>query len=121
MQRMTVNLRDLLGGLRDGVVQIASAAEELSAITEQTSAGVSSQKVETDQVATTMNEMASTVQDARRLPMRRSMPPMKRGKAIQWSTRPSSRLPTWTVKSGIRLRRWLNSSGKATRSGQCWM
>ncbi|MGO0692457.1 methyl-accepting chemotaxis protein [Pseudomonas guariconensis] len=66
MQRMTVNLRDLIGGLRDGVVQIASAAEELSAVTEQTSAGVSSQKVETDQVATAMNQMASTVQDVAR-------------------------------------------------------
>ncbi len=66
MQRMTLNLRDLIGGLRDGVVQIASAAEELSAVTEQTSAGVSSQKVETDQVATAMNEMASTVQDVAR-------------------------------------------------------
>ncbi|WP_411969653.1 methyl-accepting chemotaxis protein [Pseudomonas sp. p1(2021b)] len=66
MQRMTVNLRDLIGGLRDGVVQIASAAEELSAVTEQTSAGVSSQKVETDQVAAAMNQMASTVQDVAR-------------------------------------------------------
>ncbi|UBM26973.1 methyl-accepting chemotaxis protein [Pseudomonas sp. p1(2021b)] len=66
MQRMTLNLRDLIGGLRDGVVQIASAAEELSAVTEQTSAGVSSQKVETDQVATAMNQMASTVQDVAR-------------------------------------------------------
>lgn len=66
MQRMTVSLRDLIGGLRDGVVQIASAAEELSAVTEQTSAGVNSQKVETDQVATAMNQMASTVQDVAR-------------------------------------------------------
>ncbi|WP_461529497.1 methyl-accepting chemotaxis protein [Pseudomonas sp. 210_17 TE3656] len=66
MQRMTLNLRDLIGGLRDGVVQLASAAEELSAVTEQTSAGVSSQKVETDQVATAMNEMTSTVQDVAR-------------------------------------------------------
>lgn len=66
MQRITVNLRDLIGGLRDGVVQIASAAEELSAVTEQTSAGVSNQKDETDQVATAMNEMAATVQDVAR-------------------------------------------------------
>jgi len=66
MQRMTLNLRDLIGGLRDGVVQIASAAEELSAVTEQTSAGVNSQKVETDQVATAMNEMAMTVQEVAR-------------------------------------------------------
>ncbi|MDE1167272.1 MAG: methyl-accepting chemotaxis protein [Pseudomonas sp.] len=66
MQRMTVSLRGLIGGIRDGVVQIASAAEELSAVTEQTSAGVNSQKVETDQVATAMNEMAATVQEVAR-------------------------------------------------------
>ncbi|MDR6713796.1 methyl-accepting chemotaxis protein [Pseudomonas hunanensis] len=66
MQRMTLNLRELMGGLRDGVVQIASAAEQLSAVTEQTSAGVNSQKVETDQVATAMNEMVTTVQDVAR-------------------------------------------------------
>lgn len=51
MQRMTVSLRQLIGGISDGVTQIASAAEELSAVTEQTSAGVNSQKVETDQVS----------------------------------------------------------------------
>ncbi|WP_122666161.1 HAMP domain-containing methyl-accepting chemotaxis protein [Pseudomonas viridiflava] len=66
MQRMTVALRDLIGGIRDGVVQIASAAEQLSAVTEQTSAGVNSQKVETDQVATAMNEMTATVQEVAR-------------------------------------------------------
>lgn len=66
MQRMTVNLRELIGGLRDGVVQIASAAQQLSAVTEQTSSGVNSQKVETDQVATAMNEMVSTVQEVAR-------------------------------------------------------
>jgi len=66
MQRMTLNLRELIGELRDGVVQIASSAEELSAVTEQTSAGVNSQKLETDQVATAMNEMAATVQEVAR-------------------------------------------------------
>ncbi|MCK9814529.1 methyl-accepting chemotaxis protein [Pseudomonas sp. MAFF 302046] len=66
MQRMTLNLRELIDGLRDGVVQIASAAEELSAVTEQTSVGVNSQKVETDQVATAMNEMAATVHEVAR-------------------------------------------------------
>ena len=66
MQRMTLSLRELIGGIRDGVTQIASAAEELSAVTEQTSAGVNAQKVETDQVATAMNEMAATVQEVAR-------------------------------------------------------
>ncbi|MFJ4143311.1 methyl-accepting chemotaxis protein [Pseudomonas sp. NPDC089734] len=66
IQRMTLSLRELIGGIRDGVTQIASAAEELSAVTEQTSAGVNSQKVETDQVATAMHEMTATVQEVAR-------------------------------------------------------
>ncbi len=66
LQRMTVSLRELVGGIRDGVTQIASAAEELSAVTEQTSAGVNSQRVETDQVATAMHEMTATVQEVAR-------------------------------------------------------
>ena len=66
IQRMGSTLRDLIGGIRDSVVQIASAAEELSAVTEQTSAGVNSQKVETDQVATAMHEMTATVQEVAR-------------------------------------------------------
>jgi len=66
IQRMTVSLRELVGGIRDGVTQIASAAEELSAVTEQTSAGVNSQKVETDQVATAMHEMTATAQEVAR-------------------------------------------------------
>ncbi|UCJ15919.1 methyl-accepting chemotaxis protein [Pseudomonas sp. MM211] len=66
IQRMGSTLRELIGGIRDGVTQIASAAEELSAVTEQTSAGVNSQKVETDQVATAMQEMSATVQEVAR-------------------------------------------------------
>jgi len=66
IQRMTVELRELIGGIGEGVTQIASAAEELSAVTEQTSAGVNSQKVETDQVATAMHEMTATVQEVAR-------------------------------------------------------
>jgi len=66
MQSMTVGLRQLIGGISDGVTQIANAAEELSAVTEQTSAGVTNQKMETDQVATAMNEMTATVQEVAR-------------------------------------------------------
>ena len=66
IQRMTISLRELIGGISDGVTQIASAAEELSAVTEQTSAGVNSQKVETDQVATAMHQMTATVQEVAR-------------------------------------------------------
>ncbi|WP_414705761.1 methyl-accepting chemotaxis protein [Pseudomonas sp.] len=63
---MGVTLRDLITGIRDGVAQIAGAAEELCAVTEQTSVGVNSQKDETDQVATAMQEMSATVHEVAR-------------------------------------------------------
>jgi methyl-accepting chemotaxis protein len=66
IQNMGDTLRELISGIRDGVTQIASAAEELSAVTEQTSAGVNGQKSETDQVATAMHEMTATVQEVAR-------------------------------------------------------
>ncbi|WP_313090910.1 HAMP domain-containing methyl-accepting chemotaxis protein [Stutzerimonas nitrititolerans] len=66
IQQMGVTLRELIGGIRDGVSQISSAAEELSAVTMQTSAGVNSQKDETDQVATAMHEMSATVHEVAR-------------------------------------------------------
>ena len=63
---MAGTLRGLIGGIRDSATQIASAAEELSVVTEQTSTGVHKQKEETDQVATAMHEMSATVQDVAR-------------------------------------------------------
>ncbi|SDI47152.1 methyl-accepting chemotaxis protein [Pseudomonas flavescens] len=66
MQRMTAGLRALIGDVKDGIVQVASAAEELSAVTEQTSAGVNAQTVETDQIATAMHEMTATSQEVSR-------------------------------------------------------
>jgi methyl-accepting chemotaxis protein len=66
VQRMTLSLRQLISGVCDGVTQLSNAAEQLSAVTEQTSAGVTSQKLETDQVATALNEMTATVQEVSR-------------------------------------------------------
>lgn len=66
MQQMTLSLRELISGIGDGVTQIASAAEQLSAVTEQTSVGVNSQRQETDQVATAMNQMTATVMEVAR-------------------------------------------------------
>ncbi|MEE3634515.1 methyl-accepting chemotaxis protein [Pseudomonas sp. AL 58] len=66
LDQMTVSLRELIDGIRTSVIRATSAAEELSAVTEQTSAGVNSQKAETDHVATAMNEMTATVQDVAR-------------------------------------------------------
>jgi len=66
MQRMTGNLRALISELRDGVVQMASAAEELSAITQQTRAGATAQKIETEQIATAMQQMTATINEVAR-------------------------------------------------------
>lgn len=46
--------------------QLASAAEEMSAVTMQTSHGIQEQQSQTDQLATAMNEMAATVQEVAR-------------------------------------------------------
>ena len=46
--------------------QLAAAAEELSAITEQSTNGVMRQQGETEQVATAMNEMSATVSEVAR-------------------------------------------------------
>ncbi|MCQ4312840.1 methyl-accepting chemotaxis protein [Pseudomonas stutzeri] len=63
---MAATLRELISGIRDSVTQMAGAAEQLSAITEQTSVGMNGQKIETDQVATAMHEMSATVQEVAR-------------------------------------------------------
>lgn len=63
MQVMTENLRHMVQEVSDGIAQVASSAEELSAVTEQTSAGAAQQRDQTDQVATAMNEMTATIQE----------------------------------------------------------
>lgn len=60
------NLRDLLGQVSGITSRLAAAAQELSAVSEQASAGIQSQRLETDQVATAMHEMAATVQEVAR-------------------------------------------------------
>lgn len=64
--QMTINLRGLIGGISDSARQIASAAEQLSAVTELSRVGVEGQKQETEQVATAMNEMLATSQEVAR-------------------------------------------------------
>ncbi|WP_348749211.1 methyl-accepting chemotaxis protein [Pseudomonas rhodesiae] len=66
MTQMTLNLRALIGNISDNARQIASAAEELSTVTEQTRSGVNNQRDETEQVATAMNEMLATAQEVAR-------------------------------------------------------
>nr|WP_236172718.1 methyl-accepting chemotaxis protein [Pseudomonas pseudonitroreducens] len=66
MLRMRENLSQLLGHIGGSVSQLATAADELSTVTEQTRAGVNSQRVETEQVASAIHEMAATVQEVAR-------------------------------------------------------
>ena len=61
--RMAEGLAKFMNAIGAAANQLASSAEEASAITEQTSAGVQEQQQETEQVATAMNEMSATVQE----------------------------------------------------------
>ncbi|SFR67496.1 methyl-accepting chemotaxis protein [Marinobacter daqiaonensis] len=60
---MVTSLRDLVQQINTGATNIASSAEELSTVTQETSKGVAEQRDQTDQVATAMNEMVATVND----------------------------------------------------------
>jgi methyl-accepting chemotaxis protein len=64
--QMISNLRGLIGGIGASAQQIASAAKQLSAVTAQTRAGIDDQKLETEQVATAMNQMLATSQEVAR-------------------------------------------------------
>ena len=66
MQQMGSGLSGIVSGLQVGIDKLASNAHTLSAVTEQTNREVSSQKEETDQVATAMQQMTSTVHSVAR-------------------------------------------------------
>ena len=66
MQQMGSGLSGIVSGLQAGIDKLASNAHTLSAVTEQTNREVSSQKEETDQVATAMQQMTSTVHSVAR-------------------------------------------------------
>jgi methyl-accepting chemotaxis protein len=66
MQQMAAGLSSIVSGLQAGIEQLASSAQSLSSVTEQTNLEVSSQKEETEQVATAMNQMTATVHDVAR-------------------------------------------------------
>ncbi|MDV2857071.1 methyl-accepting chemotaxis protein [Oceanimonas sp. CAM02] len=66
MQTMTQNLRSLVGELNNNSSHIASSAQSLSAMSEQSRSGTNQQRLELEQVSTAMNEMAATVQEVAR-------------------------------------------------------
>jgi methyl-accepting chemotaxis protein len=119
MQHMTVSLRGLIGGIGNGVTQIATAAEELSAASEQTRAGVTQQKLEVDQVATAMNQMASTVQevaqnteDASRAAQQASERAAHGNDVVQRATREINQLSTEVDQLGQAMQRLTQDSDK---------
>ncbi|MCV0283031.1 HAMP domain-containing protein [Pseudomonas aeruginosa] len=63
MRAMTGSLRGIVSQLQDGVGRIAGASEALSGVTMRTRLGIDSQRAETEQVATAMNQMAATVHE----------------------------------------------------------
>jgi len=66
MQQMAGGLSGIVSGLQQGIEQLAGSAQALSAVTEQTNREVGSQKEETEQVATAMQQMTATVHDVAR-------------------------------------------------------
>nr|WP_063911657.1 methyl-accepting chemotaxis protein [Pseudomonas sp. p21] len=66
MQQMAEGLSGIVSGLQQGIEQLAGNAQALSAVTEQTNREVGSQKEETEQVATAMQQMTATVHDVAR-------------------------------------------------------
>ena len=63
MKHMATSLREIMTNIMGGTNQLATAAEELAAVTEDTSSGVNELMAETEQVATAMNEMSATVSE----------------------------------------------------------
>ncbi|WP_462384370.1 methyl-accepting chemotaxis protein [Pseudomonas sp. Marseille-QA0892] len=66
LRTMQANLRDTLHAISDSSTQLASAAEEMSAVTEESSRGLQAQNGEVEQAATAVNEMSAAVDEVAR-------------------------------------------------------
>lgn len=60
---MTAQLRDAFSEFSSATTQVAAAAEQTSTVTEQTNGGIQQQQVQTEMVATAMNQMNATVHE----------------------------------------------------------
>lgn len=63
MQDTVKKLREMLSTISSASNELATASEELSVITEQTAQGIAQEEIESDLVATAINQMTSTVHD----------------------------------------------------------
>ncbi|SFI97687.1 MULTISPECIES: methyl-accepting chemotaxis protein [unclassified Pseudomonas] len=66
MQKMQEKLRDTLMRISGSATQLASAAEELNAVTDESARGLAQQDNEIEQAATAVNEMTSAVEEVAR-------------------------------------------------------
>jgi methyl-accepting chemotaxis protein len=66
MNKMTMNLSQIVGRVQSDSNTLSSAAEELSATTHQAKSNTERQQTESEQIATAMNEMTSTVKEIAR-------------------------------------------------------
>ena len=66
MAKMQGKLRDTLQRISGSVTQLASAAEELNCVTDESAKGLTQQNNEIEQAATAVNEMTSAVEEVAR-------------------------------------------------------
>nr|WP_085595587.1 MULTISPECIES: methyl-accepting chemotaxis protein [unclassified Pseudomonas] len=66
MAKMQENLRTTLQRISGSATQLASAAEELNSVTEESARGLTQQNNEIEQAATAVNEMTSAVEEVAR-------------------------------------------------------
>ncbi|OZB31350.1 MAG: chemotaxis protein [Pseudomonas sp. 34-62-33] len=66
LDHMAQQIKDVIQEIGNAAAQVATAAEESSAVALQTSQNVAQQRQGTDQVATAINEMSATVKDVAR-------------------------------------------------------
>jgi methyl-accepting chemotaxis protein len=66
MLKMQSKLRDTLQRISGSATQLASAAEELNAVTDESARGLAQQNNEIEQAATAVNEMTSAVEEVAR-------------------------------------------------------
>ena len=66
MARMQEKLRDTLQRISGSATQLASAAEELNSVTDESARGLTQQNNEIEQAATAVNEMTSAVEEVAR-------------------------------------------------------
>jgi methyl-accepting chemotaxis protein len=63
MVTMQARLREMIAHISDTTTQLSTTADEVSAVTSQTSANIQQQQIETDQITTAMTQMSATVHE----------------------------------------------------------